>query len=597
MGLARISKRIFDHWAATGQVSRGAAAIAGIYALISCLWIAFSDEILARLESDADLLTRYSILNGWVFVFLTAALLFLLVYRFGTRLANGEARVRTLSLAVDQSPNSIIVTNLAGEIEYVNDAFVEISGYGRDEVIGRNPRLLQSGWTPPETFRSLWGALRAGRSWHGEFRNRRKNGDLYVELAHIAPVHQLDGRITHYLAIKEDITEKTRIAQELDRHRADLERLVTERTAELEELAELNRHVIRSSAQGILAYDGGGACVLANEAAARILDTTVSRLLAQNFHELDSWRASSLYHLVAETLANGKEGHREVQMTTSWGSEVWIDVVVSTFLSRGARHVLLTVSDVGPFRRAEIALAEARDRADAASRAQSAFLANVSHDLRTPLTAIKGSLSLVNHRVLGELPAAVRELTEIAETSCSRLIRLVNDLLDFEKLSTGGMSLSISDVNVVELLEAAVGDIGGLAGTCGVTLRRTGHLPRGAAVVGDADRLIQVLDNLLSNAVKFSGRGSEVVVSADITEDGQLRVAVRDQGPGIPENFRPRLFERFSQAAEAGRRAGGTGLGLAITKELVERQGGSIGFECGAEGGTTFWVRLPLANR
>ncbi len=595
--MMQTSKRAFDHWVSTEHVSRGAAAIAVFYAAVSCIWVAFSDEALAFLETDTDLLTRYSILNGWAFVLLTALLLFLVVHRFGARLASGEARCRTLSLAVDQSPNSIIVTNLTGQIEYVNDAFVEISGYLREEVIGHNPRMLQSGLTPPETFKSLWENLRGGKPWHGEFRNLRKNGDLYVELAHIAPVHQIDGQVSHYLAIKEDITEKTRIAHELDRHRADLERLVAERTAELEELAELNRHVIRSSAQGILAYDGDGACVLANEAAARILRTTTSALLKQNFHGLGAWRDCGLYQMLADTLASGQEGHVEVQMTTSSGDDVWIDVVASTFLSRGARHVLLSLSDVGPFRLAEMALADARDRADEASRAQGAFLANISHDLRTPLTAIKGSLSLVNNRVLGELPAPVRELTEIAEASCSRLIRLVNDLLDFERLSTGGMPLTMADVNVAELLGAALADISGLAGSCGVTVRQTGRLPKGAAVIGDADRLMQVLDNLLSNAVKFSGRGTEVVVSAAVAEDHRLRIALTDQGPGIPEEFRPRLFERFSQAAEAGRRAGGTGLGLAITKELVERQGGTIGFECGPEGGTTFWVLLPLANR
>jgi PAS domain S-box-containing protein len=151
-----------------------------------------------------------------------------------TRHRHDEA-LRKFALAVEQSPESIVITDLQARIEYVNDAFVRISGYPRDELLGRNPRLLQSGRTPPETYRSLWAALSAGRQWSGEFFNRRKDGSEFVEAAVISPLRQSDGQITHYVAIKEDITEKRRIAAELDGHRHHLEALVAARTAEVEE--------------------------------------------------------------------------------------------------------------------------------------------------------------------------------------------------------------------------------------------------------------------------------------------------------------------------------------------------------------------------
>ncbi|MBW7900276.1 MAG: PAS domain S-box protein [Rhodocyclaceae bacterium] len=140
-----------------------------------------------------------------------------------------------LSLAVEQSPNSIVITNTAAEIEYVNEAFTRISGYAREELLGANPRLLQSGETPRATYASLWAALGAGECWHGEFVNRRRNGEIYVESAIVAPIRQPDGAIGHYLAVKEDVTEKRRIAAELIEHRAHLEDLVAKRTAELAE--------------------------------------------------------------------------------------------------------------------------------------------------------------------------------------------------------------------------------------------------------------------------------------------------------------------------------------------------------------------------
>ena len=150
-----------------------------------------------------------------------------------TERKTAEAQLRKLSLAVEQSPESIVITNLKAEIEYVNDAFIAATGYSRDEVIGQNPRFLHSGHTPAETYSAMWAALAAGRPWKGEFHNQRKDGGEYVEFAIITPLRQPDGTITHYVAVKEDITEKKRVGEELDRHRNHLEDQVVQRTREL----------------------------------------------------------------------------------------------------------------------------------------------------------------------------------------------------------------------------------------------------------------------------------------------------------------------------------------------------------------------------
>ncbi|MCX7173241.1 MAG: PAS domain S-box protein [Proteobacteria bacterium] len=150
-----------------------------------------------------------------------------------------EEELRELSLAVEQSPESIVITNIDGKIEYVNEAFVQNSGYSREEAFGKNPRILQSGKTPRETFVALWDALDHGLPWKGEFCNRRKDGSEFIEFAHITPIHQPDGRVTHYLALKEDVTEKKRMGAELDRHRLHLEEMVASRTAQLAEAREI----------------------------------------------------------------------------------------------------------------------------------------------------------------------------------------------------------------------------------------------------------------------------------------------------------------------------------------------------------------------
>jgi len=144
-----------------------------------------------------------------------------------------EGQLRKLSQAVEQSPETVVITNLEANIEYVNQAFVETSGYSLDEVLGRNMRLLGSGQTPAATYAALWDALRAGQVWAGELINRRRNGEIYYEHAVISPIRQPGGEVTHYLAIKQDITEKKRINEELVQHRHHLEDLVEQRTGEL----------------------------------------------------------------------------------------------------------------------------------------------------------------------------------------------------------------------------------------------------------------------------------------------------------------------------------------------------------------------------
>ncbi|AGA34059.1 PAS protein [Thioalkalivibrio nitratireducens DSM 14787] len=155
-----------------------------------------------------------------------------------TSLKESEQQLRKLAQAVEQSPDSIVIANLDAEIEYVNEAFERVTGYRRDEVVGENPRILHSGKTPESTYEALWSTVTRGEVWKGEFVNQRKDGSEYTEFAIVAPLRQPDGRITHYVAVKEDITEKKRVARELDRHRHHLEEMVERRTAELRDARE-----------------------------------------------------------------------------------------------------------------------------------------------------------------------------------------------------------------------------------------------------------------------------------------------------------------------------------------------------------------------
>ncbi|NEX60339.1 ATP-binding protein [Noviherbaspirillum galbum] len=229
------------------------------------------------------------------------------------------------------------------------------------------------------------------------------------------------------------------------------------------------------------------------------------------------------------------------------------------------------------------------------------FISTVSHELRTPLTSIRGSLSMLASGIAGELPGDARELIDISYQSCERLVRLVNDVLDVEKIASGNMTYHMQHQPLLPMLRQAIDAIEGYATQYGVDVRLAAgndQQPGGgdAIVRIDADRMIQVMTNLLSNAIKFSPSGAIVDIDVE-RKDGRVRIAVRDQGSGIPDEFRDRIFGKFAQAdATDSRKKGGTGLGLNICKSIVEAHGGTIGFDSVAGQGTTFEVSLPLGG-
>jgi len=219
------------------------------------------------------------------------------------------------------------------------------------------------------------------------------------------------------------------------------------------------------------------------------------------------------------------------------------------------------------------------------------FISVVSHELRTPLTSIRGSLGLLAGGVAGELPEKARGLVDIASKNSDRLVRLINDILDVEKIESGQMGFRVVPQDLLTLVEQAVEANQPYGQPYGISLRIVDTAR--VLVRVDADRMQQVLNNLLSNAVKFSPRGGVVEVGVTV-EGGQARLRVTDRGKGIPPEFQARIFEKFAQAdATSTRQRGGTGLGLSISRAIVERQGGTIWFETAPGLGTTFWVELP----
>jgi PAS domain S-box-containing protein len=277
------------------------------------------------------------------------------------------------------------------------------------------------------------------------------------------------------------------------------------------------------------------------------------------------------------------------------GRIVWLEANPRLVLNGGGQltDIVDVVRDISARKDTEAALVQARQEAEAASRAKSEFLANMSHELRTPLTSILGFSRLIGQD--GGLSGADRAHLDLIRSAGETLLAVVNDILDFSKLEAGALQLAREPFAVAELGRGVAALLSGQAEEKG--LRLTCEAPEGIWLSGDAARLRQVLLNLVSNAVKFTERGEVAIALGVEPEDDRawLSVAVRDTGVGLDPAQIDRMFDRFTQAdGSVSRRHGGTGLGLAISRRLVEMMGGEIGAESDGRAGSTFRFRVPL---
>jgi PAS domain S-box-containing protein len=493
-----------------------------------------------------------------------------------TERRGAEERLRWLSLAVDQGPTSVVMTDLAGNIEYVNPKFTEVTGYTLDEVRGKNPRILKSGMTAPETYRDLWNAITAGRSWHGEILNRKKDGTSYWDAMWVYPIRDARGAVTRLLALKEDVT-----------HRKDAEQALRASEQRLRTLLETVNLIV-------LGLDANANVEYVNPFFLKVAGYEREEVVGKSwFQFLPERLRLGIEGVFRELLTQDLHPHYENPILTRQGKErliAWNNTVLRD--PKGQPAGTLSIGeDI-----TERTQLEAQFRQAQKMEAVGRLAGGVAHDFNNVLTAIFGYTELM----LGDLPedSPMREdLGEIRKAS-QPAATLTKQLLAFSRQQVlEPVVLSLNDL--VQDIEKMVGRMVGEDVDVRLNLAADAGNVR-----ADPGQLHQVIMNLAVNARDAMPTGGTLLLetgSADLTaEDAEahrpmvpgryVMLAVSDTGTGMDATTKAKIFEPFFTTKERGK---GTGLGLSTVFGIVKQSGGYIWVYSEPGRGTTFKIYLP----
>ncbi len=490
-----------------------------------------------------------------------------------------DEKVRQLSHAVEQSPVSVVITDTKGNIEYVNRKFTEVTGYSFAEVLGKNPRLLKSGEMPAATYQQLWHTISKGGTWSGEFHNRKKNGELYWEWANVSPILDDNGKPTHFVAVKEDMTERRRAEKSL-RESEERFRLVTENASDL--ITVINN-------QGIIRFQ--------SPSVERILGYKPEEWINRNgfefIHPEDIEKAAAaLQRKVAEPdqppfLVEFRFRHHD----GSWRIMQVIGQSIPNQKSEG--YVVLNSRDITENRKLEEQFRQSQKM-----EAFGQLAGGVAHDFNNILAVIQMQAGML--RMEQDLSQMQMDYAAEIEKASQRAANLTRQLLLFSRRQTlqlRDINLNDAVANITKMLRRILGED---------VQMHFKYASQTLIIHGDAGMMDQVLLNLTVNCRDAMPKGGDLFIETSFVEFDELAVAqsykarpgtfaclgVSDTGCGISPEHLPRIFEPFFTTKDVGK---GTGLGLATVFGIVQQHQGWINVYSEIGHGTTFRIYLPVS--
>jgi len=571
-----------------------------------------------------------------------------------TERKNAEVLLRKLSLAVEQSPASVVITDTHGTIEYVNPMFCKVSGYSAEEAIGQNPRILKSGEWPKSAYRNMWNTILRGDIWTGEFLNKKKNGDLYWEAASISPVRNEAGEVTHFLAVKQDITERKQAelrakeqAQAIASANLALEEATKEAEASRERAEAANEKLSRGQASLLQAHEettqlleamssvlisvaSDDRLTACNTNAQRVLGIDAKTAVGARLKDLGlKWDWPVIEKAIADCRANQRPARiEEVRFTRPDDTQGFLGITINPLNTKGVGQggFLLTAADITDQKILQGQLAQSQKLESIGQLA-----AGIAHEINTPTQYVGDNTRFLKDSI-GDLIAIVDKYSELMASENgpkdwakrSAEIKAALDELDFEYLKEEvpkAIEQSLEGVERVATIvrsmkefshpggdEKQMADLNkAIESTITVSRNEWKYvaemvteldptLPLIPCLLGDIN---QVILNMIVNAAhaitdvvgKDSGEKGTITVSTSRDHD-QAEIRISDTGTGIEKDIIAKVFEPFFTTKEVGK---GTGQGLAIARNvIVEKHGGTIDVESEVGKGTTMIIRLPI---
>jgi PAS domain S-box-containing protein len=485
-----------------------------------------------------------------------------------------ESQVRLLSQAIEQSSMMVLMTDNNGIIQFANQKFFEVTKYTKNEIYGQHPRILKSGYHSREFYKNMWSYLAEGKTWSGEILNRDKLGNNYWVSAVISPVIGKNGKVTNYIGIQEDITEKKKLQSKIETSERQL------------------RATWENSIDGMRLTDENGIILDVNQALCDMYGVTREKLIGKPYYVYLKSYSKGRLKTFSENVKSGKvEKIKEYTLELENGKTINVELTNSIIKFDDGKNYLFSIfRDITEKKKMINELILAKEKAEEMNRIKSQFFANMSHELRTPFMGILGFTELLRDMV--ESPEALTFIDGI-ERSSRRMVETLTNILDLSKFESGKLETKKELIDIQMIILETCEHFKYQALKKKIAFDCNVELPNNFKFLSNAKLFRSILNNLLSNAVKFTNEG-KVEVNSFLT-NGHLVIEVVDTGIGIPKDKQEIIFDEFRQVSEGHARAfEGTGLGLSIVKKFVELLGGTVSLESELDKGSKFTVKFPL---
>jgi len=531
-----------------------------------------------------------------------------------------EKKLRILTSAVEQSPLSITITDKNGNITYVNSEFTKLTGYQKSEVIGSNPRILKSGHTSIDEYEKLWKTISSGKIWQGEFKNKKKSGDLYWEKASIGRLLNSNGEIDGYVEVKTDISKEKKYENDLNNYRKNLENMIKERTEKLENMTNILREseksllylvedvnsskkelevtnkslnrsfkqleetknridaILKSLTDGIIVTDLKDEVLLINRYTEYLFGVSSEKIIGKklDYFIKDKVLLKNLKKVVS---ASGKDHRFEFEMIPELSKsrkivEIRVSIVWDSYgIING---LVLLFRDVTYEREID--------------RMKTEFISTAAHELRTPLTAIRGYSELLMSRddISGD---EKKKFLGYINNQSVRLGKIISDLLDISRIESGkGLPVNKKPSDINKIIIEATDRYKEIYKNHKFVFKLQKKLRK---INFDPGLITQVMINLISNAVKYSPDGGVITISSELEGDF-LKCSVQDEGIGMSKIEVKKIFNKFYRVDSSDTAVEGSGLGMNIVKNIIDSHNGKITVISSSGKGTEVVFKLPI---